>query len=136
VAEITRGKAESLTLGNVDIARDWGWAPDYVDGMISILENNTPDDFILATGKSHTLNEFVSTAFQSVGIENWEKFLTINPALVRPADVISVVGDSSKAKEMLKWSPTVSFESMVKKMVDFDLELIDSGDVTGNWKPE
>jgi GDPmannose 4,6-dehydratase len=136
VAEITRGKAESLTLGNVDIARDWGWAPDYVDGMISILENDTPDDFILATGKSHTLSEFVSTAFQSVGIENWEKFLTINPALVRPADVVSVVGDSSKAKEMLKWSPTVSFESMVKKMVDFDLKLIDSGDVTGNWKPE
>ena len=136
VAEIARGKADSLTLGNIDVSRDWGWAPDYVDGMISILEHNSPDDFILATGKSHTLKEFVSTAFKSVGIENWEKYLTINPALVRPADVISVVGDSSKARQMLKWSPTASFESMVKKMVDFDLELIDDGDVGRNWKPE
>ena len=136
VAEIARGNSDSLTLGNIDISRDWGWAPDYVDGMISILEHNSPDDFILATGKSHTLREFVSTAFQSVGIENWQKFLTIDPALVRPADVISVVGDSSKAKEMLNWSPTVSFDSMVKRMVDFDLELIDNGDISPNWNPE
>lgn len=136
VAEIARGKADSLTLGNVDISRDWGWAPDYVDGMISILEHDNPDDFILASGKSHTLNEFISTAFRSTGIENWKKYLNIDPALVRPADVISVVGDSSKARKMLKWSPTVSFESMVKKMVDFDLELIDTGDVNRNWKPE
>lgn len=135
VAEIACGKADSLTLGNMDVSRDWGWAPDYVDGMISILDHNSPDDFILATGKSHSLRDFVSTAFQSFGIENWEKYLTIDPALIRPADVISVVGDSSKAKEMLKWSPKVSFESMVKKMVDFDLELI-KGNVKQNWKPE
>ena len=136
VAEIARGKGDSLTLGNIDISRDWGWAPDYVDGMISILDHNSPDDFILATGKSHTLSEFVSTAFQSAGVKNWEKFLTIDPALVRPADVISVVGDPSKAKEMLKWSPRVSFDSMVKRMVDFDLKLIDNGDTNRNWKPE
>ena len=135
IAEIARGKADSLTLGNIDVSRDWGWAPDYVDGMILILENNSPDDFILATGKSHTLREFVSTAFKSVGIENWEEFLIIDLALVRPADVISVVGDSSKAREILKWSPTVSFESMVKRMVDFDLELIDGGNVNRNWRP-
>jgi GDPmannose 4,6-dehydratase len=136
IAQIARGKADSLTLGNIDVSRDWGWAPDYVDGMISILEHESPDDFILATGKSHTLREFVSTAFQTVGIENWEEFLTIDSTLVRPADVISVVGDSSKAREILKWSPTVFFESMVKKMVDFDLELIDDGDVNRIWKPE
>ena len=136
VAEIARGKADSLTLGNIDISRDWGWAPDYVDGMISILEHDSPDDFILATGKSHTLNEFVSTAFKSAGIENWEKYLVLDSALVRPADVISVVGDSSKARELLNWSPTVSFESMVKKMVDFDLELVDAGDINRIWKPE
>ena len=135
VAEIARGKVDSLTLGNIDISRDWGWAPDYVDGMISILNHETPDDFILATGKSHTLKEFVTTAFQSVGIENSEKYLTRDSALVRPADVVSVVGDSSKARQILKWSPTVSFESMVKRMVDFDLELIDSGDVNRIWKP-
>jgi len=136
VAEIARGKANSLTLGNIDISRDWGWAPDYVDGMISILEHKSPDDFLLATGKAHTLKEFVSTAFHSIGIENWAEFLTIDTALVRPADVVSVVGDSSKAREILKWSPTVSFESMVKRMVDFDLELIDNRDANRNWKPE
>jgi GDPmannose 4,6-dehydratase len=136
VAEIARGKANSLTLGNIEISRDWGWAPDYVDGMISILEHDSPDDFILATGESHTLNDFVSRAFESVGIDDWEKYLFIDSALARPADVISVVGDSSKAKEKLKWSPRVSFDSMVKTMVDFDLELIDSGDVNRTWKFE
>jgi GDPmannose 4,6-dehydratase len=136
VAEIARGKTNSLTLGNIDISRDWGWAPDYVDGMISILEHNSPDDFILATGDSHTLKEFVATAFQSVGIEDWAKYLTVDSALVRPADVISVVGDPSKAKEKLKWNPIVSFESMVKRMVDFDLELIDNGENNRIWKPE
>lgn len=136
VAEIARGKRESLTLGNIEISRDWGWAPDYVDGMISILEHDSPDDFILATGQSHTLKEFVATAFQSVGIEDWTKYLTIDSTLVRPADVISVVGNSSKARQLLKWSPTVSFESIVKRMVDFDLELIDAGEINNNWKPE
>ena len=136
VAEIARGLADSLTLGNIDISRDWGWAPDYVDGMISILNYNSPDDFILATGTSLSLKEFVTTAFQAVGVENWEKYINIDSALVRPADVISVVGDSSKARQMLNWSPTVSFKSMVKKMVDYDLELIDNGEVNRNWKPE
>jgi len=136
VAEIARGKTNSLTLGNIDISRDWGWAPDYVDGMISILEYNSPDDFILATGESHTLEEFIATAFQAAGIEDWAKYLTIDSTLVRPADVISVVGNSSKARHILKWSPTVSFESMVKRMVDFDLELIDSGQMNRNWMPE
>ena len=136
VAEIVRGKRDSLILGNIEISRDWGWAPDYVDGMISILEHDSPDDFILATGESHTLKEFVATAFQSVGIEDWGKYLKIDSALVRPADVISVVGNSSKSRQMLKWSPAVSFESMVKRMVDFDLELIDAGELNRNWKPE
>jgi GDPmannose 4,6-dehydratase len=136
VAAIARGKRDSLSLGNIEISRDWGWAPDYVDGMISILEHDSPDDFILATGQSHTLKEFVTTAFQSVGIEEWAKYLTIDSTLVRPADVISVVGNSSKARQMLKWSPAVSFESMVKRMVDFDLELIDTGEIDKNWKPE
>jgi GDPmannose 4,6-dehydratase len=134
VAEIARGKANSLTLGNIAISRDWGWAPDYVDGMISILEHNSPDDFILATGKSHTLKEFVAAAFHSVGVENWEGYLIIDSALARPADVISVVGDSSKAEEILGWSPHTSFETMIKNMVNFDLEVIDSGIANRIWK--
>ena len=136
VAEIARGKANSLTLGNIDISRDWGWAPDYIDGMISILNHKTPDDFILATGKSHSLKEFVATAFRVVGIEDWENYLHLDSKLGRPADVISVVGDGNKARQFLNWSPTVSFELMVKKMVEFDLESIDVGDLKRIWKPE
>jgi len=136
VAKIARGKADSLTLGNLDISRDWGWAPDYVDGMISILNHNSPDDFILATGKSHTLKEFVRTAFASVGITEWEKYLLIDSSLSRPADVISVVGDATKANQILGWAPTTTFDVMVKVMVDFDLGVVESGITHEFWKPE
>ena len=136
VAEIARGKANSLTLGNIDISRDWGWAPDYVDGMISILNHESPDDFILATGQSHTLKELATTAFHAVGIEDWANYLHLDSKLARPADVISVVGDSTKANEILGWSPLTSFENMVHRMVEFDLELTDSGSPSRNWKPE
>jgi len=136
VAKIARGKADSLVLGNLDISRDWGWAPDYVDGMISILNHTSPDDFILATGKSHSLREFVNTAFACVGIVDWEKFLRQDVALSRPADVISVVGDATKAHMTLGWTPTTSFEVMIKAMVDFDLEILDSDTPERMWKPE
>jgi GDPmannose 4,6-dehydratase len=136
VAKIARGKADSLTLGNLNISRDWGWAPDYVDGMISILNHNSPDDFILATGKSHTLKEFVTTAFASVGITEWEKYLLIDSSLSRPADVISVVGDATKANQILGWAPTTTFDVMVKAMVDFDLGVVESGITHEFWKPE
>jgi GDPmannose 4,6-dehydratase len=136
VAKIAQGKADSLVLGNLDISRDWGWAPDYVDGMISILNHSSADDFILATGRSHTLREFVGTAFACIGIPEWENFLQIDPALSRPADVISVVGDSTKAHKTLGWTPTTSFEVMIKAMVDFDLEILDSDTPERMWKPE
>jgi len=136
VAEIARGKTDSLTLGNIEISRDWGWAPDYVDGMISILNHETPDDFILATGESHSLKEFVATAFRAAGIEEWENHLHLDSNLGRPAEVISVVGDAHKARQILNWSPTVPFELMIKKMVDFDLESIDAGDIKRIWRPE
>jgi GDPmannose 4,6-dehydratase len=136
VALIARGKSDSLTLGNMDISRDWGWAPDYVDGMISIINYRAPGDFILATGESHTLREFVATAFAAAGISEWEKFLRIDPRLTRPADVISVVGDASKAKRILGWEPSTNFEIMIRNMVNFDLEKIDGGLTHGLWKPE
>jgi GDPmannose 4,6-dehydratase len=136
VAKIAREKADSLTLGNLDISRDWGWAPDYVDGMISILNHNSPDDFILATGKSHTLKEFVSVAFACVGIQDWENYLQIDYSLSRPADVISVVGDSTKANQIFGWAPTTTFEAIVKSMVDFDLKIVESGVTDQIWKPE
>jgi GDPmannose 4,6-dehydratase len=136
VARIARGKSDSLTLGNLEISRDWGWAPDYVDGMISILNHSSPDDFILATGKSHTLKEFVSTAFACVGISEWEKFLKIDSALSRPADVISVVGDATKAHQILGWAPTTTFELMIKAMIAFDLKFIESESPGIIWSPE
>jgi GDPmannose 4,6-dehydratase len=136
VAKIAQGKADSLVLGNLEISRDWGWAPDYVDGMISILNHSSPDDFILATGRSHTLRKFVGTAFACIGIPEWENFLQIDPALSRPADVISVVGDATKAHKTLGWTPTTSFEVMIKAMVDFDLEILDTDTPERMWKLE
>jgi GDPmannose 4,6-dehydratase len=136
VARIARGKSDSVILGNLDISRDWGWAPDYVNGMISILNHTSPDDFILATGKSHTLREFVTKAFACVGISEWGKFLQLDSALSRPADVISVVGDATKANQILSWEPTTTFDVMIKAMVDFDLGMVDSGIPDQIWKPE
>ena len=136
VAQIARGKIKSLTLGNIDISRDWGWAPDYVEGMISILSHDSPDDFILATGASRTLKDFIACAFSAVGIENWEEFVSIDESLIRPADVISVVGDATKARSILGWAPSTDFESMINQMVAHDLAVIDSGNNSLVWKPE
>ena len=135
VAQIARGLSDSITLGNLDISRDWGWAPDYIEGMISILNHDTPDDFILATGKSHTLKDFLSTAFQMIGISQWETYVRLESSLNRPAEVISVVGDSSKARETLGWKPETNFEEMIKQMLDFDLELLDGNDDSLIWRP-
>ena len=135
-AQIARGKINSLSLGNIDISRDWGWAPDYVEGMISILSHDSPDDFILATGVSRTLKDFIACAFSAVGIENWEEFVSIDESLIRPADVISVVGDSTKAHSILGWAPSTNFESMINQMVAHDLAVIDSGNNSLVWKPE
>ena len=103
--------------------------------MISILNHDTPDDFILATGKSHTLKEFLSIAFQLIGISQWETYVRFESALNRPAEVVSVVGDSSKARETLGWNPETNFEGMIKQMLDFDLELLDGTDHSSMWKP-
>ena len=133
-AQIARGKINSLTLGNIDISRDWGWAPDYVEGMISILSHDSPDDFILATGVSRTLRDFIACAFLAVGIENWEKFVSIDESLIRPAEVVSVVGDATKARSILGWAPSTEFESMINQMVAHDLAVIDSGEKSLLWK--
>jgi len=136
VAEISRGKRDTLSLGNLDISRDWGWAPDYVEGMISILNHTEPDDFILSTGISHTLSEFVAAAFAVVGIHDWENYLTIDKSLARRADVISVLGDSSKARNILGWKASIPFEEMVRNMVAADLNIIDNNSSNEFWKPK
>lgn len=136
VASIAKGLSDSITLGNMEVWRDWGWAPDYVEGMISILEHNQPDDFVLATGVSRSLSDFISSAFSAIGVSEWKTMVKSDPTLFRPAEVVSVVGDSSKARRILGWQPTESFEGMVKKMVKFDLDLIESGTTHMYWYPE
>jgi len=135
VAQIARGLSDSIALGNLDISRDWGWAPDYVEGMISILNHDSPDDFILATGKSHTLKDFLSIAFQMIGVSQWETYVRFESSLNRPAEVISVVGDSSKARDTLGWKPETNFEGIIKHMLDFDLESLDGTNSSLMWKP-
>ena len=134
VAEIAHNISSKITLGNLDISRDWGWAPDYVDGMISILNHVTPDDFILATGVSHTLREFISTAFARIGISDWSDYVDVDQSLLRPADVFNVVGNNQKARDKLNWQPRMKFESIVWEMVDFDLALIENPSKSPYWK--
>lgn len=135
VAAIALGKSKQLTLGNIDISRDWGWAPDFVDGMISIMEAQEPSDFILSTGVSHTLSEFIEIAFRTAGISDWGHYLRTDKTLSRPADVYSVVGDNSKAKRLLNWYPTTTFEEIIANMVKFDVKKLNHSDNSMYWRP-
>jgi GDPmannose 4,6-dehydratase len=122
VAAIAKGEANHLELGTLDVARDWGWAPDYVRAMWLMLQHDEPGDYIVASGQSHTLREFLSVAFACVGIDDWSTYVVTDPALVRPAEVMGLVGDASKAQKVLGWQPTVPFEEIVERMVRHDLE--------------
>jgi len=122
VAAIARGEAETLTLGNLDARRDWGWAPDYVDAMVRAARATDPDDFVIATGLSHSVREFVAAAFDRAGVTDWSDRLSVDESLVRPADATELVGDSTRAREVLGWAPTVTFEEIVGRMVDADLD--------------
>ncbi len=136
VAAIAKGLSDSITLGNMAVSRDWGWAPDYVEGMISILEHDEPDDFVLATGISRSLSDFISTAFNAIGVSDWETMVKSDQSLFRPAEVVSVVGDSSKARGILGWQPIETFDGMVRNMVKFDLDLIENKTTPMDWRPE
>ena len=119
-ARIALGLADTITLGNIDVSRDWGYAPDYVDAMLAIIGAEEPGDFIVATGVAHSVRQFVETAFAYLGIEGWEKHVVIDPALYRPADPKKLVGDPTRLKS-LGWSPSVDFEQLVHIMVEADL---------------
>lgn len=120
-AKITLGLESTLTLGNIDVYRDWGYAPDYVDAMIRILDADAADDYIVATGAAHSVRQFVETAFAYLGISDWEAHVTIDRALYRPADPRRLVGDPTRIKA-LGWRPSVDFEQLVHTMVDADLD--------------
>jgi GDPmannose 4,6-dehydratase len=123
VARIKRGLAGTLTLGNLDAQRDWGFAGDYVQAMWLMLQQDRADDFVIATGISHSVRELVEVAFAHVGLD-WHKHVTLDPKLIRPAEVDHLIGDSTKARTQLGWKPSVDFEGLVKMMVDADLERV------------
>ncbi len=120
VGRISTGIQSYLTLGNLDASRDWGYAKDYVEGMWLMMQHSFPDDWILATGETHTVKEFAEIAFNYAGLD-WEKFVKTNEKYLRPNEVEYLLGDSSKARKNLKWEPKVSFTDLVKLMVDYDI---------------
>jgi len=121
VARIARGEQETLSLGNIDVRRDWGYAPDYVEAMVTIIENETPGDFIVATGESHSVREFVAEAFAVAGVVDWESRIIIDPQFYRPADPDVLVGDSARLRS-IGWQPSVGFAELVRIMVEAELQ--------------
>jgi len=120
VARIKLGMAAKLPLGNLDAKRDWGFALDYVDAMWRMLQRPEPGDFVVGTGVMHSVRDLVRVAFDHVGLD-WEEYVTLDPAQVRPAEVDHLQADARKARDLLGWEPTVSFEELVRMMVDHDL---------------
>lgn len=123
VAEIKMGLSKELRLGNLEAKRDWGFSGDYVKAMWLMLQQDKPDDYVIATGSTHSVKEFVELAFRYAGL-NWRDYVVIDKDLYRPAEVHVLKGDFSKAKRKLKWEPTVQFEELVRMMVDSDLSLV------------
>lgn len=121
VARIKLGLQETLELGNLDAKRDWGFAGDYVDAMWRMLQQPEGDDYVVSTGETHEIREYLDIAFQSVGIDDWTPYVTQNPAFMRPAEVDLLIGDATKAREVLGWEPKVSFPELVAMMVENDL---------------
>jgi GDPmannose 4,6-dehydratase len=121
VARIKLGLAKELRMGNLDAKRDWGFAGDYVRAMWLMLQQDTADDYVVATGETHTVRELVELAFDAAGL-NWEKHVVIDPAFLRPAEVDLLIGDPAKAKAKLGWEPKVTFPELVKRMVYADLD--------------
>ena len=126
VARIKLGLAEKLMPGNRDAARDWGFSGDYVRAMWLMLQQDTPEDFVVATGEAHSVQELVELAFAHVGLD-WQKHVGVDPRFLRPAEVDHLIGDPAKAKKQLGWEPTVDFKGLVHMMVDADLARLESG---------
>jgi GDPmannose 4,6-dehydratase len=124
VAKIKLGLADELRLGNLDAKRDWGYAGDYVEAMWRMLQQDEPDDYVVATGETHSVREFCELAFDRVGLD-WEKYVVVDEKFFRPAEVDLLVGDSTKARQVLGWKPETTFEGLVSLMVDADVELLE-----------
>ena len=122
VAKIHLGLQDKIMLGNLDTKRDWGYAPDYVEAMWMMLQQDKPSDYVVATGEVHTLGDFIQASFKEIGVENWEEYVGRDERYYRPADVFYLAGDASKANEELGWTPKTSLEEMVSKMVKNDIK--------------
>jgi GDPmannose 4,6-dehydratase len=122
-ARIATGLQTSIQLGSLDVRRDWGWAPDYARAMSLALAASTADDYIIATGRTHTIADFLEIAFRHAGIDDWASYVSIDPAFSRPVDPVEQVGDASKARKVLGWAPTKTFEELVVDMVETDLRI-------------
>ena len=125
VARIKLGRADELRLGNLEARRDWGFAGDYVRAMWLMLQQSRPDDYVIASGVSHSVQELVEVAFAHAGLD-WRKYVRLDPKLIRPAEVEHLIGDSTKARAQLGWAPSVDFDGLIKMMVDADLERLSS----------
>lgn len=125
-AAIGRTGEGVLALGNLDARRDWGWAPDYVDAMLRALRHDVADDFVVATGRTHSVRDFAEAALRGAGVgDDWERFVMVDPRFVRPVDASVLVGDPGKAERELGWRRTVEFEELVARMVRHDLDLVE-----------
>ena len=127
VARIKHGTSQSLSLGNLSARRDWGFAGDYVEAMWLMLQQSEAEDYVIATGVSHSVQDLVEIAFAHAGLE-WQRYVHLDPKLLRPAEVDTLIGDASKARTRLGWAPRVHFRSLVEMMVDADLVRVASSD--------
>jgi GDPmannose 4,6-dehydratase len=121
VARISLGLQDSITMGNVDAKRDWGFAGDYVEAMWRMLQQDEAGDYVISTGVTHSIRDLLDVAFARVGIEDWAPYVTFDRRFIRPAEVEMLIGDSTKANEALGWEPKVGFEELVQMMVDNDI---------------
>jgi GDPmannose 4,6-dehydratase len=127
VARIHLGLQDELVMGNLDAQRDWGFAGDYVEAMWLMLQQDQPDDYVIATGETHSVREFVEVAFAHVGIDDWQKYVRFDERFMRPAEVDHLIGDAAKAHDRLGWKPRVGFRDLVTMMVDADVEAFRTG---------
>ncbi|MBL0749100.1 GDP-mannose 4,6-dehydratase [Nocardioides baculatus] len=127
VARIHLGQQKDITLGNLDARRDWGFAGDYVDAMWRMLQQDEADDYVIATGETWSIRDYLELAFAHIGIDDWEPLIKQDPRFMRPAEVELLIGDASKARDKLGWSPTVSFAELVAMMVDSDIAAAKAG---------
>jgi GDPmannose 4,6-dehydratase len=125
-ARIAAGKQKELRLGNMEARRDWGFTGDFVEAMRLMLQQETPKDYVIGTGETHTVREFVEAAFSHVGLD-WERYVVVDPKLVRPAEVDLLISNPRRAREELQWTPRVGFDELVRMMVDADVDLVSRG---------